>query len=112
MDDFGTGYSSLSYLRRFNVDKLKIDRSFISRIERSGKDLEIVRNIVLLAHGLDMGVIAEGVETVEQLEQLRHLGCDYGQGFYFSKPLGVREAEKLIKKSMEWGMKIRVREKS
>jgi len=99
MDDFGTGYSSLSYLCRFNVDKLKIDRSFVSRIELSARDLEIVRNIILLAHGLDMHVIAEGVETAVQLEHLKKIGCDYGQGFYFCKPLDVSNAEEFITKT-------------
>lgn len=96
MDDFGTGYSSLSYLRRLNVDKLKIDRSFVSRMERSAKDLEIVRSIVLLAHGLSMEVIAEGIETASQLEHLVKIGCDFGQGYYFSEPVSVEAAEKMI----------------
>lgn len=96
IDDFGTGYSSLSYLRRFNVEKLKIDRSFISRLEGRGKDLELVRNIVRVAHGLQMAVVAEGVETLFQLEQVKAIGCDYGQGFDFSKPVDVKAAEALV----------------
>jgi EAL domain-containing protein (putative c-di-GMP-specific phosphodiesterase class I) len=96
LDDFGTGYSSLSYLRRFNVERLKIDRSFISRIEHSPKDLSMVRNMIRLAHGLDMQVIAEGVETPAQLEHLKHVRCDYVQGYYFSKPLPAEEAEALL----------------
>ncbi len=96
LDDFGTGYSSLSYLRRVNVEKLKIDRSFISRLERSQKDLSMVRNMIRLAHGLEMPVIAEGVETSEQLEHLRHIRCDFVQGYYFSKPVPADQAEALL----------------
>ncbi len=96
IDDFGTGYSSLSYLRGLHVEQLKIDRSFIGRIEQGGKDLELVRDIVILAHGLDIGVIAEGVETAEQLEVLQRIRCDYGQGFYFSQPMDVEAATALL----------------
>ena len=96
LDDFGTGYSSLSYLHRFPVDTLKIDRSFISRMGARDKDSEIVRTIVELAHNLHMEVIAEGVETEEQLSHLKALQCEYGQGYYFSKPLDAKSAERLI----------------
>ena len=87
MDDFGTGYASLSYLHRFPIDTLKIDRSFVSGIGmRSGAE-EIVRTIIALAKSLEMQVIAEGIETQEQLHQLKELGCDLGQGHYICQPL-------------------------
>ncbi|MBW3585689.1 MAG: EAL domain-containing protein, partial [Cyanobacteria bacterium 0813] len=93
IDDFGTGYSSLSYLHRFPLDTLKIDRSFVSRLgavengDGGGQPLQIVRAIVTLAHNLGLNAIAEGVETAEQLAQLRELGCELAQGYWFSKPL-------------------------
>ena len=86
IDDFGTGYSSLSYLQRFRYDELKIDRSFVSDI--AGADsLAIVETILSLASHLGIGVVAEGIETAEQLAHLRSLGCPHGQGFWFAKPL-------------------------
>jgi diguanylate cyclase (GGDEF)-like protein/PAS domain S-box-containing protein len=96
IDDFGTGYSSLSYLHRFPIDTLKIDRSFVTQMTHNTENAEIVRTIVTLARSLDMDVIAEGVETREQLQQLRGLGCDYGQGYLFSKPLGAGQAAELM----------------
>ena len=102
LDDFGTGYSSLSYLHRFPVNTLKIDRSFVSRMSRNDENLEIVRVIVTLAHILKMDVIAEGVETREQLTQLKLLGCEQGQGYFFSKPLDSKAAEALIARSPQW----------
>ncbi len=87
IDDFGTGYSSLAYLQSFPIDTLKIDRSFISGIEQQDKNLDITRTIIALAHSLELDAIAEGVETQEQLEILRSLGCEYGQGYLFSPPL-------------------------
>jgi EAL domain-containing protein (putative c-di-GMP-specific phosphodiesterase class I) len=87
LDDFGTGYSSLAALHRYPVDALKIDHSFVSAIGTSSQKAEIVHTITTLAHQLGMDVIAEGVETTEQLKRLGEMGCDYGQGFLFSKPV-------------------------
>ncbi len=87
IDDFGTGYSSLSYLHRFPLNYLKIDRSFVSRITETGENAEIVRTIVTLAHNLGLQVIAEGVETREQQKQLESVGCEYAQGYLFSRPV-------------------------
>jgi diguanylate cyclase (GGDEF)-like protein/PAS domain S-box-containing protein len=99
IDDFGTGYSSLSYLHRFRIDTLKIDRSFVSRMSAVNENLEIVRTIVTLAHNLGMDVIAEGVETAEQLAQLRALKCERAQGFYFSEPVSAEQVYPLFGKS-------------
>ena len=96
IDDFGTGYSSLSYLNRFPVDTLKIDRSFIMRLNEGDENVEIVKTIVMLAGNLGMQVIAEGVETVDQLQLLRLLNCQYGQGYLFSKPLSANDADMLL----------------
>jgi len=87
MDDFGTGYSSLSYLHRFPLDILKIDRSFVSQMDQAAESLHIVQTIMHLARSLRMEVVAEGTETAGQVEQLKTLGCDYAQGYFFSKPL-------------------------
>jgi len=96
IDDFGTGYSSLSYLNRFPLDILKIDRSFISTMNQSDENLQIVKTIVTLAGNLGLEVIAEGVETEEQLKQLRLLKCQYAQGFLFSKPMDAEQADLFI----------------
>jgi diguanylate cyclase (GGDEF)-like protein/PAS domain S-box-containing protein len=96
LDDFGTGYSSLSHLDRLHVDTLKVDRSFVSRIHVDRPGSEMVRAIVALAHNLGMDVVAEGVETAEQSEELYALGCEYAQGFYFSRPVDAMEAGRLI----------------
>lgn len=87
LDDFGTGYSSLSYLRKFEIDYLKIDRSFVANIEHNLEDKVLCNAIITMAHSLGIKVIAEGVETQEQRDILLQLGCDFGQGFYFSKSL-------------------------
>lgn len=96
IDDFGTGYSSLSYLHRFPVKTLKIDRSFIGRMGHGGENSEIVRTINTLAQNLGMEVVAEGVETVEQLEQLKSMKCTLGQGYLFSRPLEAHAARAYI----------------
>ncbi len=101
LDDFGTGYSSLSYLHRFAVDALKIDQSFVRRMSSINKDLAIVRTIMTLARSLGIKTVAEGVETPEQLAQLRKLGCHSGQGYYFSKPVDVQAVEALLTKGAE-----------
>lgn len=96
MDDFGTGYSSLSYLHHFPVNSLKIDASFVRRMDHSDKDMQIIQAIVTLAHTLGMDTIAEGVETASQMARLKSMNVEYGQGFYFSKPLPAAEAEALL----------------
>ena len=100
LDDFGTGYSSLTYLHSFPVQALKIDRSFVSRMCQAPQQAAIVKAIVSLAHDLEMEVVAEGVETLAQLEALRALGCRRGQGFLFSKPLPPDLAERLLEDSI------------
>ncbi|HEY1147285.1 MAG TPA: EAL domain-containing protein [Pseudoduganella sp.] len=96
IDDFGTGYSSFSYLRNFPIDVLKIDRSFVSDIATDADDAAIVVSIIALAHNLQLRVIAEGVESEEQLEFLRRHGCDEMQGYYFSRPVAPPEFEQLL----------------
>ena len=96
IDDFGTGYSSLAYLRRFSVDKLKIDIAFIRGITSNADDAAIVLAIIRMAHTLKLEVIAEGVETAAQLEYLRSHGCDQIQGYYFSRPLAVPQVERMF----------------
>ncbi len=96
LDDFGTGYSSLSYLHRFPIDTLKIDRSFVQHVDEAGEQLEIVRTIITLAWNLGIDAVAEGVETTKHLNQLRLLRCDYGQGYFFAKPLMPELASALL----------------
>ena len=96
MDDFGTGYSSLSYLNRLPIDTLKIDRSFVRKLELEPENIQLIQTIVNLAQNLQVNVIAEGVETNEQLIQLQELNCEYGQGYLFSKPVSTQGAEILI----------------
>ncbi|AFZ54004.1 two-component system response regulator [Cyanobacterium aponinum] len=96
LDDFGTGYSSLSYLHRFPISVIKIDGSFIRQMQNHNKYLEIVKTITTLGHTLGMKIIAEGIETERQLHTLQELGCEFGQGYFFGKPLQASVAEKLI----------------
>ena len=98
LDDFGTGYSSLSYLRKIPLNTLKIDKSFIDNITSNQKEEAIIDNMIEMAHSLDLKVVAEGVETKEQLLVLKERKCDYIQGYYFSKPLPADEIEKLLEK--------------
>jgi len=99
IDDFGTGYSSLAYLRELPIDKIKIDRSFISEMVSNDSDVTIVKSMIKLSHGLGKRVLAEGVETIEQLEMLRKLGCDAVQGYYISKPIPEASLVKYFSKN-------------
>lgn len=96
IDDFGTGYSSLGYLNRFPVDTLKIDRSFVMDVGDDAEKIEIIRTVVLLARNLGMNVVAEGVETIKELTQLKVLDCQNGQGYFFSRPLNSEAAAALL----------------
>jgi diguanylate cyclase (GGDEF)-like protein len=98
IDDFGTGYSSLAYLRKLPIDKIKIDRSFIQEVASNDSDLTIVKTMVELSHGLGKRVLAEGVETQEQLQLLRNIGCDAVQGYFISKPISEEEFTKYLKR--------------
>ena len=103
VDDFGTGYSSLSYLHQFPVDILKIDRSFVSGLAHSAESQQIVTTIMALANGMGMKVVAEGIETREQAAELRRVGCTFGQGYLFSRPLSLPDAEALLQHAMRAG---------
>jgi len=104
IDDFGTGYSSLSYLQQLPFDVLKIDRSFISDLSAGNSSMDIVKAILQLAHSYKMEVIVEGVETEEQLDCLRQLGCHYLQGFLFSKPVAAEAAEEIYRETCGSGL--------
>jgi EAL domain-containing protein (putative c-di-GMP-specific phosphodiesterase class I) len=104
MDDFGTGYSSLMYLHRLPLDALKIDRSFVTGMENQPDKFEIVRTTIALAHSLGLEVVAEGVERMEQMELLRGLGCEYGQGYLFSKPVNEDAVRALLTANPVWGV--------
>jgi EAL domain-containing protein (putative c-di-GMP-specific phosphodiesterase class I) len=102
LDDFGTGYSSLGYLKRLELDALKVDRSFIDGLGSGEEEGAIVRAIVGMAHALGLGVVAEGVETGRQLAELRQLGCEAAQGFWFAKPMPPGEAPGLLAGAPPW----------
>ncbi len=91
LDDFGTGYSTISYLQQLPFDKIKIDRMFIDGIENNQEKRDLVLSSIEIGHLLGMEIVAEGIETKESLEILRRIGCDYAQGFYFTKPLRYNE---------------------
>ncbi len=102
IDDFGTGYSSLSYLKRFPVDALKVDKSFVDRLGQDTEDTAIVEAIISLSKALGLRVTAEGIETREQFERLRAMGCDQGQGYYFSRPLAASAMQELLGRNPVW----------
>ncbi len=102
MDDFGTGYSSLSYLHRLPADTIKLDSSFVHRITKNGDNSEIISTIILLADKLEMHVVAEAIESLEQLETLRRLGCEFGQGYLLSRPIDVAAATAIIEQADSW----------
>lgn len=101
IDDFGTGYSSLSYLKRFPINKLKVDQSFVRNMTTDSNDASITKSIILLGQSLNLSVIAEGVETAEQLVKLKQFGCDEVQGYFFSKPVPHNELERLLRANPE-----------
>ncbi len=103
LDDFGTGYSSLSYLKHLPLDTIKIDRSFVAGLTGDDANLPIVEAVVALAHGLRMGVVAEGIETEDQLARLRELHCDRGQGFLFARPMPADQLAKLLRSDRPFG---------
>ena len=102
IDDFGTGYSNLSYLHRFPIDTLKIDRSFVSTMDEGSENGEIVRTVIALAKALRLSVIAEGIESIHQFHQLRILGCEYGQGYLFSRPIPTTDATRMLEDPGRW----------
>lgn len=102
IDDFGTGYSSLAYLRKFNIDYVKIDKSFTANIYAGSDDMALCEAIIVMAHKLGKKVVAEGIETQEQLDLLVAAGCDFGQGFLFSKPIPASDFEKLMTQSLNF----------
>jgi EAL domain-containing protein (putative c-di-GMP-specific phosphodiesterase class I) len=116
VDDFGTGYSSLDYLRRLPVDIVKLDRSFVCEVEKNSDDAALVTAIIVMAHSLRMKVVAEGVETFEQLRFLQAAKCDLLQGYLFQRPVEQRGFLKLLDNGEEWvsagSIKVSYRSKS
>lgn len=102
VDDFGTGYASLSYLHRFPIDALKVDRSFVTELGHDSRNAEIVHTIAKLANNLKMDVVAEGVETAQQLQYLRRLNFHYAQGYYFARPADRDEIRKVLAANPQW----------
>ena len=98
LDDFGTGYSSLSYLKRFPIKRVKIDRSFVCDINTSEGDATLARAVIAMAHGLGVDVVAEGIESLEQLAMLRRYGCDEGQGYFLGRPVVPSEVPALVRR--------------
>lgn len=96
IDDFGTGYSSLNYLKRFPIDCLKIDKSFVSNIENDPNDAAIASSVVALAKAMDLRVVAEGIEDSAQLSYLQHIGCDEAQGFLLARPMPAADFETFV----------------
>jgi EAL domain-containing protein (putative c-di-GMP-specific phosphodiesterase class I) len=97
LDDFGTGYSSLTYLKKFDIDYIKIDKSFINNLTTNVDDRAVCEAIIMMAHKLGMKVVAEGVETAEQCKLLVDMGCDLGQGYLFSRPLTAERFTELLR---------------
>lgn len=102
LDDFGTGYSSLSYLHAFPVDTIKIDKSFVSLLDGTPENLGLIPAIIGISKTLNMVAVAEGIETAEQLAQLRELECNSGQGYFFSRPLPATQMAELLASNPQW----------
>jgi len=98
LNDFGTGYSSLAYLKKFDIDYIKIDKSFVQNLNPDSDDLTLYEAMIVMAHKLNLSVIAEGIETWVQFELLQQIGCDFGQGCLFSKPVPANEFNQLFEK--------------
>src|SRR5437016_1211969 len=101
IDDFGTGYSSLAYLKRFPVDELKIDRAFVSGLGLDSEDASIVNAVASLGHALNLSIVAEGIETADESQQVHALGCEIGQGYFFARPLSRTEADAFLAQSID-----------
>ena len=106
IDDFGTGYSSLNYLRRFPIDELKIDRSFVAQMSREPAQLAVVRSVLRLAETLNLRAVAEGIEDEAQLHNLRQLGADYGQGFLFGEGMAPDQVDQLLRSPRPAGREV------